>query len=146
MKGKSIVGGLAGSAALTILHEVLKKFDAKAPRMDLLGMMALSKIIRGAGKRAPAKNKLYAYTMAGDLLSNALFYSLAGMGKQKTILQKGAALGIAAGLGAIFLPKPLHLNEEYSNRTKHTQVMTVGYYLIGALVAAALIKRLQKTT
>jgi hypothetical protein len=53
-------------------------------------------------------------------------------------------LGVAAGLGALFLPKPLHLNEEYSNRTPRTQAMTVGYYLIGSLVAAALIKYLRK--
>lgn len=143
MKKSAALGGLAGAAALTILHETIKKFDSKAPRMDLLGMNALSKIIRGVGKNPPAEPKLYAYTMAGDLLSNALYYSLAGMGERKSILQKGAALGIAAGLGAIFLPKPLHLNESYSNRTTRTQVMTVAYYLIGSLVASALIKRLE---
>lgn len=144
MKNSSALGGLAGAAALTILHETIKKFDPKAPRMDLLGMNALSKIIRGFGKNPPAADRLYAYTMAGDLLSNALYYSLAGMGTKKSILQKGAALGIAAGLGAIFLPKPLHLNESYSNRTTRTQVMTVAYYVVGSLVAAALIRKLRK--
>jgi hypothetical protein len=144
MKGSAALGGLAGAAALTVLHETLKKWDPKAPRMDLLGMMALSKIIRGAGKNPPPDNKLYVYTLIGDLLSNAVYYSLAGVGSRKSILQKGAALGIAAGLGAIFLPKPLHLNEAYSNRTKHTQALTISYYVIGSLVAAALIKALQK--
>jgi H+/Cl- antiporter ClcA len=144
MKKSAALGGLAGAAALTLLHEIIKKEDSKAPRMDLLGMMALSKLIRRAGKNPPPERKLYLYTMLGDLVSNALYYSLAGVGKRKTILQKGTALGIAAGLGALFLPKPLHLNEAYSNRTTRTQVMTVAYYLIGSLVAAALIKRLQK--
>lgn len=144
MRLSSALGGLAGAAALTILHETIKKQDSKAPRMDLLGMMALSKIIRSVGKNPPPEKKLYIYTMTGDLLSNALYYSLAGMGKQKSLLEKGAALGIAAGLGALFLPKPLHLNEEYSNRTTRTQVMTVAYYLIGSLVAAALMKQLRK--
>jgi hypothetical protein len=66
------------------------------------------------------------------------------MGRRKSILERGAALGLAAGLGALLLPKPLHLNEAYSNRTPRTQAMTVAYYLIGSLVAAALIKRLRK--
>jgi hypothetical protein len=144
MKNSAALGGLAGAAALTLLHETLKLKDSKAPRMDLLGMMALSKIIRSFGKNPPSRDKLYLYTLAGDLVSNALYYSLAGVGKRKGILAKGAALGVAAGLGALFLPKPLHLNEEYSNRTPRTQAMTVGYYLIGSLVAAALIKYLRK--
>ena len=144
MKASAVVGGLAGAAALTILHESLKKIDSKAPRMDLLGMMALSKVIRNVGKNPPAADKLYVYTLAGDLLSNALYYSLAGVGKEKSLFQKGAALGLAAGLGALLLPKPLHLNEEYSNRTTHTQVLTVAYYLVGSLVASAIMKRLRR--
>jgi hypothetical protein len=112
--------------------------------MDLLGMMALSKIMRSAGKTPPPENKLYLYTLIGDLLSNAAYYSLAGVGGRKRLLQKGLGLGIAAGLGALFLPKPLHLNEQYSNRTPRTQALTVSYYLIGSLVAAALMKTLAK--
>jgi len=144
MKKSSAIGGLAGAVALTVLHETIKKIDPKAPRMDLLGMNALSKIIRGFGNTPPPSGRLYIYTMLGDIASNALYYSLAGMGNKKSLLERGAALGIAAGLGAIFLPKPLHLNESYSNRTSKTQVMTVAYYLIGSLVAAALMKQLKK--
>lgn len=144
MKASAVLGGLAGAAALTIMHESVKKIDSKAPRMDLLGMMALSKILRNVGKNPPGTNKLYMYTMAGDLLSNALYYSLAGIGTNKGVLPKGAVLGLAAGLGALLLPKPLHLNEAYSSRTTHTQVLTVAYYLVGSLVAAALIKRLRR--
>ena len=144
MKASAVLGGLAGATALTIMHESLKKIDPKAPRMDLLGMMALSKILRNVGKNPPGTNKLYLYTIAVDLLSNALYYSLAGIGTNKGVLPKGAVLGLAAGLGALLLPKPLHLNEAYSNRTTHTQVLTVAYYLVGSLVAAALIKRLRR--
>lgn len=146
MKSSTILSGLAGAAVLTLVHELVKKQDTKAPRMDLLGMMALSKIFRGAGKTPPPKDKLYVYTLIGDLLSNALYYSLAGVGKPKKIWQKEIGLGLAAGLGALLLPKPLHLNEEYSNRTPRTQAMTVAYYLIGALVAAALMKASEKNT
>jgi len=144
MNKSAIISGLAGAAVLTVIHEILKKEDSKAPRMDLLGMMALSKMIRAIGKHPPSRKQLYAYTLIGDLLSNALYYSLAAAGKKKRVLQKEIALGLAAGLGALFLPKPLHLNESYSNRTTKTQVMTVAYYLIGSLVAAALMKQLDK--
>lgn len=145
MKALSMIGsGLAGAATLTLIHETVRQFDPKAPRMDLLGMQALSRILRSNGATPPSENKLYGLTMAGDLISNAVYYSLAGVGSRKTILQKGLALGIAAGLGAIFLPKPMNLNERYSNRTPRTQVMTFTYYLVGSLVAAAIMKRLEK--
>lgn len=144
MKASAALGGLAGAAALTVLHETVKRFDSKAPRMDLLGMMALSKLLRNLGKTPPSREKLFVYTLAGDLVSNAIYYSLAGVGAKKNALTKGAALGLAAGLGALLLPKPLHLNEAYSNRTTETKILTVAYYVIGSLVAAAIIKRLRK--
>src|SRR5687768_16745140 len=145
MKALSMIGsGLAGAATLTLLHETIRKFDPKAPRMDLLGMQALSKILRSNGKNPPSEGRLYGWSMAGDLVSNAIYYSLAGVGSKKTILQKGIALGIGAGLGAIFLPKKLNLNNRYSDRTPHTQVLTMAYYLIGSIVAAAIMKRMEK--
>ena len=145
MKALSMIGsGLAGAATLTLIHETVRKFDPKAPRMDLLGMQALSRILRATGTQPPSENKLYGWTMAGDLVSNALYYSLAGVGRKKTILEKGIALGVAAGLGALALPKPLNLNQRYSNRTVHTQVLTFSYYLIGSIVAAAIMKRLER--
>jgi len=97
MNKSAIISGLAGAAVLTVIHEIVKKEDSKAPRMDLLGMMALSKMIRAIGKNPPSRKQLYAYTLIGDLLSNALYYSLAGAGKKKRVLQKEVALGLAAG-------------------------------------------------
>ena len=145
MKALSMIGsGLAGPATLTLIHETVRRFDPRAPRMDLLGMQALSRILRSNGKKPPSGNKLYGLSMAGDLISNAAYYSLAGIGSKRTILEKGIALGVAAGLGAIFLPKPLHLNAEYSNRTPRTQVLTFAYYMIGSVVAAAIMKRLEQ--
>ncbi|GAB3823275.1 hypothetical protein GCM10028895_29990 [Pontibacter rugosus] len=74
--------------------------------------------------------------LAGDVLSNSLYYSLAGTGKDAW--WRGAILGATAGAGAVLLPGPLGLGEEPSNRTTKTQAMTVGYYLLGGLVAAAI--------
>ena len=136
--------GLAGAVTLTLMHETIRRFDPKAPRMDLLGMQALSRVLRATGKTPPGEKTLYRLTMAGDLLSNAAYYSMAGIGNKRTILEKGIALGVAAGLGALFLPKPMHLNQRYSNRTVRTQVLTFSYYVIGSVVAEVIMKRLQR--
>jgi len=46
-------------------------------------------------------------------------------------------LGLAAGVGAVFLPKHIGLGEEMTARTRETELMTVGWYLAGGLAAAA---------
>ncbi len=145
MKSTPALGsGLAGAITLTLIHEAMRKINPKAPRMDLLGMTALSKLLKSIGKNPPARNKLYLWTMAGDILSNSLYYSLTGVGKNKDALLRGSLLGLSAGVGAVLLPKPLHLNEAYSNRTNQTKLLTVGLYLVGGLVAAAMLRTIHK--
>lgn len=140
----ALEGGVAGAAALTLIHETVKKAVPNAPRMDLLGMNAMAKGLKVIGARTPRERELYGWSLTGDLLSNTIFYSFAGIGKKENALVKGAALGLAAGLGAVLLPKPLGLNEEASNRTIETKIMTVGLYVIGGLVAAGVMKLLDK--
>lgn len=140
----SLGSGLAGAAATTLIHETVRRIVPNAPRMDLLGMMALSKMLKNSDKPVPGKSKLYGWTMAGDIVSNSLYYSLAGIGKKKGAILRGGLLGLAAGVGAVLLPKPLGLNEEYSNRTNATKLMTIGLYLAGGLVTAAVLRALQK--
>jgi H+/Cl- antiporter ClcA len=82
--------------------------------------------------------------MAGDLISNTLYYSLAGLGNKKNLLLRGSLLGALAGIGAVLLPRPLGLNETYSNRTTKTKFMTVGLYLFGGIVAAEVIHLLKR--
>lgn len=141
----ALAGGLAGACAVTALHQILKKTDENAPRMDLLGMESLTKILEKINADLPQDDKLYYMTMAGDLFSNSIYYSLIGVGPKKTWL-KGSALGLAAGLGAVFLPKPLGLDEKHSNRTTETQLLSVLYYFTGGLVSSAVIKLLNRKT
>ncbi|MEO6069239.1 MAG: hypothetical protein ABIN57_04050 [Chitinophagaceae bacterium] len=140
----AIGGGLAGAAALTLLHETIRHQDSDAPRMDLLGMSALSKLLHKLDTTPPGRDKLYLMTMTGDLLSNTIYYSAAGLGGQKNVWLNGAFLGLSAGLGAVLLPKPMRLNEGYSGRTTKTKIITVGLYLFGGLVSAATISLLKK--
>lgn len=141
----ALIGGLAGACAITALHQIIKHNDNEAPRMDLLGMESLTKVLNKVGVKPPADDKLYYITMAGDILSNTVYYSLNGAGQKSTWL-KGSALGLAAGLGAVFLPKPMGLNPKHSNYTRQTQVLSVLYYLTGGLVSAAVTQLLEHQT
>jgi len=140
----ALAGGLAGAATITLLHESIRRVVPEAPRMDRLGMQAISKGLKKAGKKVPKEDALFTVTMAGDIISNALFYSVAGIGSEKNIWVRSSLLGLAAGLGAVLLPGPLGLNEKYSNRTTMTKAMTIGLYVTGALVTTAVIKLLNK--
>jgi len=141
----ALLGGLAGACAITVLHQVIKSKDTEAPRMDLLGMESLTKILHKVGVEPPADDKLYYITMAGDILSNTFYYSLTGVGQKKTWL-KGPVLGLAAGIGAILLPKPMGLNPKHSNYTRQTQLLSVLYYFAGGVVSSAVTKLLEPKT
>ena len=128
---------MAGACALTLVHEVTRKKDPDAPRMDLLGMAALTRLIRKSGGTPPPEDRLFTLTMAGDVAGNALYYSLAGAGNKKGVWMRGLLLGLAAGAGAVYLPAPLGLPASPSNRTLKTRLLTLALYTAGGLIAAA---------
>ena len=142
----ALTAGLIGSASLTALHEIVRRVVPAAPRMDWLGMNALATLIRRSGNRPPDSQKLYRWTMAGDLVGNAAYYSLVGVGKPKHAWVRGAALGLAAGLGAVALPRPLGLDPAPSNRTQATQLLAVALYTAGGLAAATAVHWLRRET
>ncbi len=133
----AIGGGIAGAVALTLIHETVRRLSPDAPRMDLLGMEAIAKTLDSVDAGIPEEDKLFKITMAGDVLSNSLYYSLAGFGNERQAILRGALLGFAAGIGAVYLPKLLGLNTAPANRTLQTGVMTVALYSIGGVVAGA---------
>lgn len=132
-----IAGGLSGAVVLTVLHETTRRVVDDAPRMDLMGMEALEKGLHKMDLPVPERQQLFNLTMAGDLISNAAYYSLAGLGGAKNSLLTGGVLGLTAGLGAVYLPAHIGLNPEPSNRTPQTKLMTAMLYLAGGLVAGA---------
>lgn len=140
----SLGGGLAGACAITLIHESVRKIVPKAPRMDLLGMNAISKGLNAAGIKTPTGSKLYTMALAGDILSNSIYYAFAGAGNEKNIWLKSSMLGLAAGVAAVTLPGPLGLEEKHSARTSETKLMTIGLYVAGALVATAIMKLMDK--
>ena len=138
---KNFLGGMAGAVALSILHELYRKVDPLAPRLDLVGEEALTKTVEATGHTAPKGDKLYAATLAGDILSNSIYYALIGRGGKKTLLLRGAAFGLAAGLGALKATKPLGLDDTPITRSTRTQILTVAWYLAGGLVTALVISK-----
>lgn len=145
MKATTVLaGGLAGATAVTLIHESIRQVIPQAPRMDRLGMQAISKGLKKAGKNVPRQEVLFTAALAGDLLSNAIYYSAAGIGTEKNIWLRSTLLGLTAGLGAVMLPEPLGLNKQYSNKTMGTKLMTVGLYVAGSLVTTAVIKLLNR--
>jgi hypothetical protein len=141
---KNLLGGLAGALALNLLHEAYKRLDADAPRIDFIGEEALSKTIKKFGKQPPSGNNLYVAALAADVVSNALYYSVIGYGNKRNIILRAAMFGIAAGVGALTLTKPLGLSDAPVTRTAKTKALTVTWYLTGAMVAALVIKELEE--
>ena len=138
----AIAGGLVGAGVLTALHQSIRyTLPNIAPRMDLLDL----ELIHKAGDRMhltlPSDDQLYRMTFIGELVCNSAYYSLIG-GDCPQI--KAWLLGTAAGVSAVVLPEHLGIDPAPSNRTKATQYLTVGYYVAGALAAAATIRWLNK--
>jgi hypothetical protein len=132
---QALGSGLAGALVLNILHETVRHLrPADAPRMDVLGKRGLRKLLRKADAPQPDEDTAYGLTMLGDLASNGLYYSLVGTGRG--VWLRGAALGLAAGVGGVMLPGPMGLGEGPSNRTPQTKAMTVAWYLVGGLATA----------
>lgn len=139
----SLAAGFSGAIALTILHETVRHLRPHdAPRMDVLGMRGLRKLLGKTDLPQPDRDTLFTMTMAGDVLSNGLYYTLVGSGRHA--LRRGLLLGVAAGAGGVLLPGPLGLGEAPSNRTPQTQAMTVAWYTVGGLVAGAVARALRK--
>lgn len=143
MKYAPIISGFAGSLALTLLHESLRKNVDLAPRMDLMGEQGLAKILFATGIPIPDEPDLFKLTMGGDIVGNAGYYALVAT-TPKHPMVTGAVLGIAAGVGALTLPDKLGLNEQYSNATKKTQVLTMAIYFFGGIVAGLVYQALEK--
>ncbi len=141
----ALAGGLAGAITLNLIHETYRKIDKDAPKIHLIGEEALVKMLKAAHLPQPnGKEELYRWTMAGDILSNAVYYSLIGAGKRKSLLKRGLVLGLTAGVVTVFMPKKMGLNNAPSDRTTETKVLTVLWYTLGGLAAVGVMKAFKK--
>ncbi|PYE51812.1 hypothetical protein [Deinococcus yavapaiensis] len=134
---KGFASGLAGALTVTLLNEGVRRAVPHAPRMDVIGERGLEKTISAVGAEPPHGEDLYRAAMLGDVVSNSLYYALVSVGSPRGTWTRGAALGLAAGLGAVFLPHRLGLGRQPDARSPFTQLLTVTWYFAGGLAAAA---------
>src|SRR5690554_4575423 len=137
---RSLLSGAAGAVALTAVHQTARSLTDDAPRMDLLAMDVYARALRAAGRDVPQRGQGYRRVLAGDLVSNAAYYSLVGLGRPGGAWWRGAALGLAAGIGGVVLPPRLGLGSKASGRTPATAAMTVAWYTLGGLAAAGVAR------
>jgi hypothetical protein len=137
---RALTSGAAGALVLTGLHEAARHLLPHAPRMDVIGERALKRTVAAIGRPAPRGQKLFRSTLAGELVSNSLYYSLVGTGSRASLL-RGLALGLAAGVGAVVLPPRLGLGNPPDERKPLTPMLTIAWYTAAGL-AAAVVSRL----
>lgn len=135
MVGGAVTAGAVGALTTTLLHECIRRVHPEAPRVDLLGMQALAQGLQATGLAAPDGRPLYALTLAGDLVSNTAYFGLVGASPRGKAPLVGLVLGVAAGLGAVYLPRYLGLNAQLTAGTRSTGLLTVALYTAGGLAA-----------
>lgn len=141
----ALAGGLAGAVTLNLVHELYRQIDPDAPKVHLIGEEALVKMLKTANLPVPFQEKeLYKWTLAGDILSNTLYYSLVGASKKKNLIKNGLILGFTAGVGAVFMPEKLGLDDAPVARTTETKLLTVLWYTLGGLTSGWVMKVLRK--
>jgi len=137
---RALGGGAAGAIVLTGLHEIARRVVPHAPRMDVIGQRALTRVMAAVGRRPPRGKRLFRQTLAGELFSNALYYSLVGAGSRSAVMRNGMLLGFGAGLGAVLLPPRFGLGHSPNSKAPLTQLLTLAWYAAGGLAAAAAIR------
>jgi hypothetical protein len=138
---RSLLAGTAGAMALTGIHQLARGITSRAPRMDVLGMRAIERVRHTFDPNAPLESydTRQRQALAGDLLANSAYYSLVGVGDPAGAWSRGAGLGLAAGLGALYLPQRIGLGAPPHSHDVANQMMTVAWYLIGGLAAASVV-------
>ncbi len=136
----SIAGGFAGACVVTLLNEIVKKYDKRAPRIDLLGQEVAAEAHNSYDSPVPSQGKLYKEVLTGDLLSNTVYFSIAGANQKQPEVQ-GGMQGIMAGLSAVYAPGlSSALNVKHTGETDKKKILTTAYYFIGGIVAAKVMK------
>ena len=144
--GSAFVAGVYGAVALTALHQLARRVTDDAPRMDVLGERAIARTVRAAGGTLPMQPTLHRWALAGDLVANSAYYSLVACGRDTHMWTRAVAMGLAAGAGALVLPRRIGLGDAPKRDHLPNQIMTVAWYLVGGLAAACAGRALKGAT
>ncbi|HET7755586.1 MAG TPA: hypothetical protein VFK85_16900 [Anaeromyxobacteraceae bacterium] len=139
--GRGLVAGAVGAGVLTAIHQIGRATLDDPPRMDVVGRRALQRGAKPFGVRLQ-RREAQRWTLAGDLVANALYYALVTRGSPAAAPWRGALLGALAGVGGVFLPERLGLGSRPSRATGSTALLTVAWYAIGGLAAGLAARRM----
>lgn len=134
---KKILAGLGGAIALNLLHEIVRHNFDNVPEVNKVGEEALNKSLETVDMKITDKDQLYAATLAGDVISNGIYYAATATSGFNLVS------GVAAGVGAVMLPEKMGLDDSPVAATTQKKVMTVGYYLFGAVVTKLIYDKIR---
>lgn len=138
------IAGLAGSLALTGVHQIFKKYISGAPNLDQVGEKAIQASLEKVDVNVSDEEQVYAAAMGGNILSNALLFStLATSTNTSQIISKTLGTGLLGAAGTIGLADQLLGNNKATNTDKK-KWMTAGYYLLGAVVSIGVYNLLER--
>jgi hypothetical protein len=147
----AIEGGLAGATTLSLLGETLRNIDGQS---NGINSKKIKKRFKKAGsKRKPLKATEQYIRLAGDLLGAASLLGFTSLGKKKNAVLRGALLGAAAGLGAVWLNDKNHDGHNHKTNghegfhatmdakdTTLQKAMEVGLFTLGGMLAGKMLK------
>ncbi len=138
------IAGLAGSLALTGVHQLFKKYLAGAPNLDQVGEEAVKTTLAKVDAPTSDEEQVFAAAMTGNILSNALLFSTLATSTDTTqIITKTLGTGLLGAAGTLGLADQLLGNNEATD-TDQKKWMTTGYYLLGALVSISVYNLLER--
>jgi hypothetical protein len=140
---ESFAAGMVGAVALTSVHQLARRMTEAAPRMDVLGERAIGRAAAATCGTVPSRSTLHRWALAGDLLANSAYYSLVTCGRDAHVWTRAVGLGLAAGVGALVLPARIGLGDPPNSDQLANKVMTIAWYLLGGLAAAAAGQRIK---
>ncbi|MBA3314640.1 MAG: hypothetical protein M3552_08090 [Planctomycetota bacterium] len=144
MAASKMVSGLVGAAAVTGLNYLGQRISSQAPRLDELGRQAVRKTSRNVAGTQPSEQTVQATALGGDLMTNSMIYSLAGVGRAKRPEMRGLLAGVAMGAAVVLLAPMLGFGKRTTGIGPKGKAMAVGQYALGGL-AAGLTHRVQRS-
>ena len=133
----ALASGAVGAGVLTLLHVGARHQIPRAPRLDIVGMRAVDRVMDWMNLQLLNRPSLHRVALAGDLLGNSLYYSAIPGRTPGATWGRGLVLGALAGIGALSLPERIGLGTPPDSGRRSNQLMTVAWYVLGGLAAAA---------
>lgn len=147
-RGASLWGqagaGLLGAVALNAAHELGRRFLRNPPRIDRVGEAGLAAVFKAVGRKPPRGQALYVSTLGADLFANGLYYGALLAGRGRYPMWRGVLGGAVAGAGAAWLPQRMGLPKPARRVDSRSTALTVGWYVLGGLAAAATSRWLRR--